>query len=117
METSSMPTTDGAVTVEEAFARAQELHRAGKLADACIIYVRILEAVPEHVNALHFLGVAQFQRGLADSAIELIEQALRIDPEYADAHNNLGNVHKRRGDLARARTHYERALSLSPENH
>jgi predicted TPR repeat methyltransferase len=106
----------GTVTVEEAFARAQELHRRGNLGDARTIYQRILEAAPEHVSALHFLGVAEFQLGNAEEAVRLIESSLRLDPDYADAHNNLGNVYKRAGELTVARSHYERALALRPES-
>jgi len=117
-----MPTTDQtpaepeSVTVDEAFVTAQALHRRGKVADAREVYGRILEVAPEHVDALHYAGVAEFQLGRSDESIRLIEAALRIDPAYADAHNNLGNVHKRRGELGSAREHYERARSLKPDN-
>ncbi len=117
-----MPTTDDpapagrSVTLDEAFAEAQALHRSGRIAPAHAIYLRILEAAPEHVSALHFAGVAAFQLGHAEDATALIEAALRLDPDYADAHNNLGNVLKRRGEIGRARAHYERALALRPND-
>ncbi|HEX3595737.1 MAG TPA: tetratricopeptide repeat protein [Polyangiaceae bacterium] len=116
-----MPTTEEApsgesVTVDEAFARAQELHRSGSVTEARVLYERILEVLPEHVSALHFMGVAEFQLGRSDDAIRLIETALQLDPGYTDAHNNLGNIHKKRGELERARSRYELALAQRPDS-
>jgi predicted TPR repeat methyltransferase len=117
MPTSEEPPAEPeSVTVDEAFQAAQGLHRRGKVAEAREVYGRILEVVPEHADALHYAGVAEFQLGRSEEAKRLIEAALCIVPDYFDAHNNLGNVHKRRGELAPAREHYERALALAPES-
>ena len=65
-----MPTTEEtpaepeSVTVDEAFIAAQALHRRGKVADAREVYGRILEVAWEHVDALHYAGVAEFQLGV-----------------------------------------------------
>ena len=42
------------------------------------------------------------------------ERALQIDPEFAQAHNNLANLYAYRGNLASAIEHYEKALALEP---
>ena len=44
------------------------------------------------------------------------EQALRLNPDNADAHNDLGKVFAIRGNLVQAVAHFERALRLNP-NH
>ena len=61
-------------------------------------------------------GISVAQRGLWREAIYRWERAARIDPSYAAAHNNLAIAYEHEGDLAKARTAYERALELEPKN-
>ena len=54
-------------------------------------------------------------RRLADATAQY-EEALRINPDYAEAHTNLGNVLARRpGRLSDAVAQYEEALRLKPD--
>jgi tetratricopeptide (TPR) repeat protein len=41
--------------------------------------------------------------------------ALDLDPDYAEAHANLGIVLLRRGDVGRAIEHFSAALRLNPD--
>jgi len=52
---------------------------------------------------------------LTESAIESYQQALSLNPNYVEAHCNLGNIYKRTGDKAQAIACYERALKLAPQ--
>ena len=61
-------------------------------------------------------GISVAQRGLWREAIYRWEKATQIDPSYAPAHNNLAIAYEHEGDLAKARTAYERALELEPGN-
>lgn len=45
-----------------------------------------------------------------DEAIDAYERAIAVDPEFADAHCNLGAIHHQRDDREQARACYERAL-------
>jgi predicted TPR repeat methyltransferase len=103
-----------ALTADEAFAYAMSLQRRGQAEHAAELYRRIIELEPDHVHALHYLGVASFQLGRSRDAIALIERALLLEPDNADAHNNLDNILKRAGELERARAEYERVLALRP---
>ena len=47
-------------------------------------------------------------------AIECYERALRIEPNYAAAHSNLGVVKQQTGLLAEAIAHYRQALEIDP---
>ena len=42
------------------------------------------------------------------------EAALEIQPDWAEAHNNLGIALASQGRLAAALTHFERAVDLKP---
>lgn len=72
---------------------------------------------PEPLTALEW-----FERGCAldsdpasySQAVAAYERAIRAEPDFADAHCNLGTVHYNQGQRARARTCYERVLALVP---
>ena len=46
-----------------------QLHRAGELNEAEIIYSRILELAPDYADALHFLGILRLYRGREDEPL------------------------------------------------
>jgi predicted TPR repeat methyltransferase len=94
--------------------RAVEYHRAGKLEKAGRLYARILKSNPDHVDALHFAGVLQHQRGYSDQAVRNIEHAVLLAPDYADAWNNLGNVLKETARLESAVRAYRKVIELQP---
>ena len=45
-------------------------HQAGECVEAEAVYRRILAADPRHADALHLLGVLNYQRGHHDRAID-----------------------------------------------
>ena len=102
--------------LDDALKIAIELHQNRQYEGAEELYRRILGIVPEHPDALHFLGMLQHQRGASDEGIALIEQAARRAPGFAGFHNNLGNIHASRGDVPAATAAYEHALALAPES-
>ncbi len=61
-------------------------------------------------------GIAVAQRGLWREAIYRWERATQIDPTYAAAHNNLAIAYEHEGELDKARTSYEKAIELEPDN-
>jgi lipopolysaccharide biosynthesis regulator YciM len=52
--------------------------------------------------------------GHADEAIASFRRALEIDPQYAQAHANLGDALLALGELAEAAASYRRAIELDP---
>ena len=99
---------------EDGLAAAISLHRSGQFAKAQRIYEEILTREPDHVDALHFLGVLYHQIGQSDRAVASIERALTLAPGYADAWNNLGNVLRESKQLAAAVRAYHRVVELVP---
>lgn len=61
-------------------------------------------------------GIMVAQRGLWREAIYRWERAVRIDPGYAAAYNNLAVAYEHEGALDKARQAYEKALELDPGN-
>ena len=94
---------------------ALEHHRSGRLDEAEKAYRRALELDPNHVDALHFIGVLAFQRKDYPRAREFIARALSHDAGNSAAHNNLGNVLDAQGKLDDAMRSYIAALTLQPD--
>ena len=78
------------------------------------IYRTILEAAPDHADALHFSGVLAHQQARSEQAVALIERSLELEPDRADWHSNLGIVLQDRVELDDAIAAYRRAIALDP---
>jgi predicted TPR repeat methyltransferase len=102
------------LTTEEAFDLAVKVHQAGDMDQAEMLYQRLIEAVPDHLNALHFYGVLCHQQQRQLEAAALIGRIIEIDPKNADAHNNLGNVLEGQGKVTEAEACYRKAIALMP---
>jgi Flp pilus assembly protein TadD len=61
-------------------------------------------------------GIEVAHHNLWREAILRFERAAEIDPTYAPAWNNLAIAYEQRGDLPEARSAYERALKIDPDN-
>jgi tetratricopeptide (TPR) repeat protein len=101
--------------MDAAFSGALHLHQSGRFADAERAYRQILAANPNHVDALHMLGVLAKQAGHLDAALELIGRATQLNPGFAEAHFNLGGVFNQKGMVDRAIEAFRRAVQLKPD--
>ena len=54
------------------------------------------------------------KRGELGEAIKHYREALRINPDFVDAHYNLGTAMSKRGELGEAIKHYQEALRINP---
>ena len=107
---------DRALTLDEAVSVAIALQQAQQWAAAADIYGKVLEAAPDHADALHFSGVLAHQQSRTEEAVALIERSLELEPERADWHSNLGIVLQDRLGLDDAIAAYRRALELDPSH-
>jgi predicted TPR repeat methyltransferase len=92
------------------------LLRRGQLEEAEKIYLAVLQADADDVDALHFLGVMRHQQGRSLQALELVSRAVALRPEYVDAINNLGNIHQQLGAAVQAIVAYKQVLELRPDH-
>ena len=94
-------TMAGCMNLQQQLDSGLSHHQAGRLAEAERIYRQVLAQQPNHADALHLLGVLAVQAGRLDAAVELIRRAIRLKPDLAGAHVNLGNVLKEHGETRR----------------
>ncbi|BAC49716.1 blr4451 [Bradyrhizobium diazoefficiens USDA 110] len=85
-----------------------------KFAETEALCREILKALPDHVDALHLLGMCAHDGRRLEEARELLERVIALDPRLHDAHNNLATVHFDLGNFEEARRCQERAIALKP---
>lgn len=101
-------------------ARVYDYRGEGKAALAVLeelaASVPVLEEVGRRIRSLNHrqAGEARFGAGDGEGALESFVAALSEDAEDGLTHNNIGVVMHAMGDVARARTSFERALRLAP---
>lgn len=76
--------------IAERMRQGWALHQQGRLPDAARAYESVLAASPQHVEALHLLGLVALQSGQPQRGADLIGQALALKPDHAQALINLG---------------------------
>lgn len=89
-------------------------HLAGEIVDAAVAYREILAADPDHVEALHYLGVVLHQQGNTAESMEMIVRALQLDASSPELYNDLGNILTENRRYAEARQAFSAALELNP---
>jgi tetratricopeptide (TPR) repeat protein len=77
---------------------------------------RALELAPDDGYVLDSWGWLLAQRGRLDEALVTLERADQIAPEEPEILLHLGEVHLRKGDMARAQEIWARALALDPDD-
>jgi tetratricopeptide (TPR) repeat protein len=99
----------------QALDRGLAHHRAGRLAEAETCYRRALAAEPNHLRALHLLGLLCNQAGRVDIAAELLHRAIARDGANARLFSDLGVVLKQQGRLDEAAEALRRAVAIEPD--
>ena len=97
-------------TMQEAVA----LHQQGRLREAEKLYARVLKAAPDHVDALHLLGLIKAQGDRMGEAYRLMSAALKLNPQMPDVWINLANVLHSLEREAEALDCLDKALALRP---
>ena len=65
---------------------------------------------------LNKIGIAYHQMLQMAEARKYYEQAIKVNPKYAEAINNLGTIHYARKSYRRAINQYHKALKLAPNS-
>ena len=101
--------------VQPGLDEALELHQQGQLAQAQALYTEILRNQPEHVDALHFLGLIAMQTKNFPKAVELIDKAIAVAPDFAEAYYNRGVALQELKQLDAAVASYDNAITFKPD--
>lgn len=84
----------------------------GEAEEAAVLAEAATTAAPEVAMGWYNLGLIQRQRGLLPEAIRAYRHALQLDPEHAEAHQNLAVALLLAGDIPGARRGFRSAIAL-----
>ncbi|MEA1674271.1 tetratricopeptide repeat protein [Nitrospirillum sp. BR 11163] len=101
-------------TVEDRLKLALDHHEAGRLAEAELLYGRVVAVAPDHARALYLWGLAAHQRGDDPAALTRLERAHYLAPEVATVSLLLAAVRQALGQAEAAEALYRRVLAAEP---
>lgn len=103
-------------SVRKFLQKGLEHHRAGRMREAESCYLHSLKADPRCATALHLLGLLAQQAGEFSKSIHLIEKALALNPDDADAVNSLAESYLDQKLLPQAVQCYQRLVEIRPQS-
>ena len=74
----------------------------------------LLQRRPDDVSAMNYLAGAYFMKGQWDNGLQVLESALKIDPNHYPSHLNMTVGLLGKGDAERALVHAEAAVKANP---
>jgi tetratricopeptide (TPR) repeat protein len=89
------------------FLRGISLSQAGRSTEAVTVFTKLTEDYPELPEPFNNLAVLYAQQGQYDKARNALEMAIRTNPSYATAYENLGDVYAKLASQA-----YSKALQI-----
>ncbi|CAO2045810.1 unnamed protein product [Urochloa humidicola] len=104
----------GAVDEERHLALAHQNYRSGKYREALEHGNVVYEKNPRRTDNLLLLGAIYYQIRNYDMCIAKNEEALAIDPHFAECYGNMANAWKEKGDIDLAIRYYLTAIQLRP---
>lgn len=89
----------------------------GRWTEAADSYLKALPLVSGElkVRALNNLGAAYIACRQADRAVDVLQQALLLQPDFSDARVNLARAEELLGELEQAKKNFRRASAQQPE--
>jgi tetratricopeptide (TPR) repeat protein len=103
------------LTLPETLRRAYSAFNAGRFGEVEVICQRIVDAQPDHFDALHLLAIAQSRLGKTSVALANFDRALSVQPDSAEALCNRGIALHRLGRLDEAVAAFDRAIVIRPD--
>ena len=105
---------DPATNTEKTLAAAEEAVRIGNLEAALPLYTKALHEAPTASIWLK-AGVVYFRLGHDREAGYAFDKSIELDPDNADAHEQIGLIYAAHEQIELARAHLERAIAIDPK--
>jgi tetratricopeptide (TPR) repeat protein len=102
-------------TITETMARGWEHVQRGAWPEAEQVFHEVLQAKPNHADALYLLGVSTFRLGKTFEALDHLTKAAQFKPEAGFIHYHLGLVKRALGRAQEAIAEYQEAIRLQPD--
>jgi len=84
--------------------------------NAIVNFKKVLELEPKNYHAIGMIGkILSFDKNKLDEAIDQLNAALAINPDFAEAHFDLGRIYALKGDTSRAMAEFGVILRSEPQ--
>ncbi|XP_078156327.1 tetratricopeptide repeat (TPR)-like superfamily protein [Carex rostrata] len=93
---------------------AHQNYKVGKYSEALEHSIAVYDTNPCRTDNLLLLGAIYYQLRNYDMCIAKNEEAIAIDPRFAECYGNMANAWKEKGDIERATRYYLTAIQLRP---
>ena len=77
---------------QEIISQLMGLYNQSKLEEVIELATLLTKQYPKTFEVWNILGAAAAQTGKLEKAINSFKKSITLKPDYADAHNNIGNV-------------------------
>ena len=108
--------SDNQVSLETAYRNAADLLKKNEFNLAEQQLSEILKKFPDDPNALRLSGVSSLEQKKPEVALIPLQKAIRVAPEFLQAHENLAQAWTQLGDLKKAETCFKKCLEIDPSN-
>ena len=102
------------VTLSVDLSEGTQAVKENRFADALKIFEIILKDHPENIDALYLASVSSRYLKNFDDSKEYIERLMLLAPDMGRAYQELGHIHRDKGDEEKAIIHYRQACELNP---
>lgn len=92
--------------------RAQLLQQSGRIGEASAIYRDLISVDPLDAEAVHYLGMCEFQSGKRESGLDRIARSIVISPHWVNFYSNSAAIALVSGDFLLSRRDSQKALSM-----
>ena len=92
--------------------QARDLIKGEYYNQAIPLLNKVIAQQPKNADALNLLAYSQRKTDDIQASLANYKKALAIDPSHKDAHEYIGELYLRMGDLANAEKHLERLDSI-----
>ncbi|MBU3558516.1 tetratricopeptide repeat protein [Polynucleobacter sp. Nonnen-W13] len=92
-----------------------DFHKQGNFEEAQAIYEQVLAIQDHHFDALQLLGAIFTQTKQFIKAVEFINKALQINPDFVSCHLNCGIALQSLGRFDEALNSYDQAINFKPD--
>ncbi|GMH20261.1 hypothetical protein Nepgr_022102 [Nepenthes gracilis] len=104
----------GEVDEDALLSLAHQKYKAGNYREALELSNTLYESNPGRTDNLLLLGAIHYQFHDFDACISKNEEALRINPHFAECYGNMANAWKEKGNIDIAIRYYLVAIELRP---
>lgn len=102
----------GSFNVAQVYDRALNLHKQGRFNEAEQLYAQVLGARPDHVDALHMMGVVKHAKGQLPEALQFVAAAMRLRKPTPVMFYNQGLIQNALARTGDALDSFEQAIKL-----